>query len=105
MIAMIMKVILKIRSLDDGEEDCDMVMIISLDHGDDDYNLTSTGEDWVVLVRGNFLQLFLFSPIKLFLFPPSYITNHPPKAFHRFSFFADDKLKVFTPKAGSRQYP
>ena len=64
-----------------------MVMIISLDHGDDDYNLTSTGEDWVVLVRGNFLQLFLFSPIKLFLFPPSYITNHPPKAFPRFSFF------------------
>ena len=59
MIAMIMKVILKIRSLDDGEEDCDMVMIISLDHGDDDYNLTSTGEDWVGISEGELSSTFL----------------------------------------------
>ena len=36
-----------------------MVMIILLDHGDDDYNLTSTGEDWVGISEGELSSTFL----------------------------------------------
>ena len=47
-----------------------------------------------MLVRGNFLQLFLFSPIKLFLSPPAQKkANHLAEDFHRFSELEQDGIE------------
>ena len=46
-----------------------------------------------MLVRGNFLQLFLFSPIKLFLSPRPEKANHLAEDFHRFSELEQDGIE------------